>query len=127
MDSVATATGEDYSVDFVWYSAGKIGPDGYTIEVKIPFKSLRYARREPVPMGIIFERNVSRLSEAGTLPPLDPARGRTSSSRPGLWSSRHPPLHPPGAPAGPDLRRQRNGPGRDHADGERRSAAQPDG
>ena len=76
MDSVATATGEDYSVDFVWYSAGKIGPDGYTIEVKIPFKSLRYARREPVPMGIIFERNVSRLSEAGTLPPLDPAKGQ---------------------------------------------------
>lgn len=76
MDSVATATGEDYSVDFVWYSAGKIGPDGYTIEVKIPFKSLRYARREPVPMGIIFERNISRLSEAGTLPPLDPAKGQ---------------------------------------------------
>ncbi|MGB8953247.1 MAG: hypothetical protein WCC06_11360 [Candidatus Aminicenantales bacterium] len=26
-------------------------------------------------MGIIFERNISRLSEAGTFPPLDPAQG----------------------------------------------------
>ncbi len=76
MDSSATASGEDYSTDFVWYSAGRIGPDGYTIEVKIPFKTLRYARREPVHMGIIFERYISRLSQAGTLPPLDPAKGQ---------------------------------------------------
>ncbi len=75
MDSVATSSGEDFSVDFVWYSAGRIDAEGYAIEVRIPFKSLRYARREPVRMGIIFERNISRLSEAATLPPLDPAKG----------------------------------------------------
>jgi hypothetical protein len=76
MDSNAEGNLEDFSIDFVWYSAGRIGADGYTVEVKIPFKSLRYARREPVPMGIIFERYVSRLSEAGTMPPLDPAKGQ---------------------------------------------------
>jgi len=66
---------EDFSVDVVWYSAGRIDDQGYTIEIKIPFKSIRYARREPVRMGIIFERRISRLSEAGTFPPLDPVQG----------------------------------------------------
>jgi hypothetical protein len=66
---------EDYTIDVVWFSAGKIDAEGYTIEVRIPFKSIRYRHREPVEMGIIFERNISRLSEAGTYPSLDPARG----------------------------------------------------
>jgi len=66
---------EDYTIDVVWFSAGRIDAEGYAIEVRIPFKSIRYRHREPVEMGIIFERNISRLSEAGTYPPLDPARG----------------------------------------------------
>jgi len=66
---------EDFDVDIVWYSAGKIDAQGYAIEMRLPFKSIRYNRKEPVEMGIIFERRVSRLSEAGTYPPLDPAQG----------------------------------------------------
>ncbi len=66
---------EDFTIDVVWYSAGRIDAEGYTIEVRIPFKSIRYRRREPVEMGIIFERNISRYSESGTYPALDPARG----------------------------------------------------
>jgi hypothetical protein len=66
---------EDYTIDVVWYSAGQIDSEGYTIEVRIPFKSIRYRHREPVEMGIIFERCISRFSESGTYPALDPARG----------------------------------------------------
>ena len=66
---------EDYSADFVWFSAGRITDEGYTIEMRIPFKSIRYQSREPVAMGIIFERRISRFSEGGTYPPLDPAQG----------------------------------------------------
>lgn len=66
---------EDYTVDVVWYSAGRIDNQGYTIEVRIPFKSIRYRHKEPVQMGIIFERNLSRYSQSGTFPPLDPDRG----------------------------------------------------
>jgi hypothetical protein len=66
---------EDYTVDVVWYSAGKIDAEGYAVEIKLPFKSIRYRRKEPVEMGIIFERRVSRQSEQGTYPPLDPAQG----------------------------------------------------
>jgi hypothetical protein len=74
-DSRFEANTEDFSVDVVWYSAGRIDDQGYTVEVRVPFKSIRYSSREPVTMGIIFERRVSRLSEAGTYPPLDPAQG----------------------------------------------------
>jgi hypothetical protein len=66
---------EDHSVDIVWYSGGRIDDAGYTIEIRIPFKSLRYRSREPVEMGVIFERRISRFSEGGTFPPLDPAQG----------------------------------------------------
>ncbi len=74
-DSRFASGKEDFSVDFVWYSAGRIDADGYTVELRLPFKSIRYAGRERVEMGIFFERRVSRLSEHGSYPPLDPARG----------------------------------------------------
>lgn len=74
-DSRFEGGGEDYTIDVVWYSAGRIDVEGYTVEVRIPFKSIRYRHREPVEMGIIFERSISRYSESGTYPPLDPARG----------------------------------------------------
>jgi hypothetical protein len=74
-DSRYASGQEDYTVDVVWYSAGRIDAEGYTIEIRIPFKSIRYRHREPVEMRIIFERRISRLSEGGTYPPLDPAQG----------------------------------------------------
>lgn len=66
---------EDGGFDAVWYSAGKIDDRGYTVEVRIPFKSIRYRSTEPVEMGVIFERKVTRTSLMGTYPPLDPQRG----------------------------------------------------
>ena len=74
-DSKFEANQEDYTIDIVWFSAGRIDAEGFTAEVRIPFKSLRYRHREPVEMGIILERHISRLSEAGTYPGLDPTRG----------------------------------------------------
>ena len=32
----------DLSADFVWQSKGRVTPDGYEVEVRIPFKSIRY-------------------------------------------------------------------------------------
>lgn len=75
MDSRYAAGNEDYGVDLIWYSAGKIYKDGYSIEVQIPLKSIRYVNKNPVDMGVIFERRVSRRSEQGTYPPLDPKKG----------------------------------------------------
>jgi hypothetical protein len=74
-DSRFASGQEDFSVDFVWYSAGRLDPDGYTVELRIPFKSIRYAGRSRVEMSIFFERRVSRRSEHSSYPPLDPKRG----------------------------------------------------
>ncbi|MDH4220275.1 MAG: carbohydrate binding family 9 domain-containing protein [Candidatus Aminicenantes bacterium] len=74
-DSTYEGGNEDFSVDIVWYSAGQIDEEGYAIELKIPFKSLRFSHKNPVEMGIIFERWISRRSESGTYPPLDPKQG----------------------------------------------------
>jgi hypothetical protein len=74
-DSRYAANKEDLGFDAVWYSAGRIDDKGYTIEVRIPFKSLRYTSHEPVTMGIVVERMISRKTEDGTIPALDPKMG----------------------------------------------------
>ena len=81
MDSRAIGENEDMDADFVWYSEGKINEQGYAIELKIPFKSIRFSSKEPVEMGIIFERYISRKSEAGTYPPLDPKWGHNFNTQ----------------------------------------------
>ena len=65
---------EDHDFDMVWYSDGRIDEEGYTVEIRLPLSSIRYASTDSVFMGVIFERMVSRRREAGTYPPLDPAQ-----------------------------------------------------
>lgn len=74
-DSWSTATSEDVSVDFVWYSEGKITNRGYTVEIKIPFKSLRFNNQEITEMGMLFERRNAWTNTHVTFPNLDPAKG----------------------------------------------------
>ena len=74
-DSRFAAGNEDFSPDFVWYSAGKIDSLGYTVEVQLPLKSLRYKDADPTTMGVILERFISRRSEHSSFPRLDPAKG----------------------------------------------------
>ncbi|HWC65737.1 MAG TPA: DUF5916 domain-containing protein, partial [Thermoanaerobaculia bacterium] len=50
---------EDTSADFFWDSAGKIGAKGWTLEIRIPFSSLRYDGSSPV-WGIQIYRNSTR-------------------------------------------------------------------
>lgn len=74
-DSRYTGNTEDVGIDLVWYSAGKIDSDGYSIEMRIPLKSLRYSNTNPVQMSVFFERRISRTSEQGSFPAMDPAKG----------------------------------------------------
>lgn len=74
-DSRYAAGREDFGFDAVWFSAGKVDDLGYTIEVRIPFKSLRYGDSNPVRMAVIFERRITRRNEQGTYPELDPKVG----------------------------------------------------
>jgi hypothetical protein len=74
-DSRYAAGIEDFSADFVWYSAGNLMPDGYAVEIQIPLHSIRYAEGDPIIMSIFFERYISRLTEHDSYPELDPAKG----------------------------------------------------
>ena len=74
-DSRFAAGNEDFSPDFVWYSAGKIDSLGYTVEVRIPLKSLRYGTEDPTIMGVVLERYIRRRDEHSCFPRLDPAKG----------------------------------------------------
>ncbi len=75
MDARHVGPTGDEGVDLVWESAGSMDEEGYSVEMAIPFKSLRYSRSEPVRMGVILERRISRYSSQATYPPLDPDRG----------------------------------------------------
>ena len=78
MDSRFAAGKDDIGLDLIWYSAAKIVEDGYIVEAKIPFKSIRYtAKKGAVEMGVIFERKMSRFSSQASFPALDPKQGFT--------------------------------------------------
>jgi hypothetical protein len=60
-DAVFTENGgEDFSVDIVMESKGEVTDKGYTIEVAIPFKSLRYEAGKGKLWGIHLIRTIKR-------------------------------------------------------------------
>ena len=56
--------GEDFSLDLVMESKGMVTTDGYTIEVAIPFKSLRYVSGKDKLWGVHFWRRTKRLNNS---------------------------------------------------------------
>jgi hypothetical protein len=48
--------GEDTSPDWFWQSAGKIGANSWTAEVRIPLSSLRYPTKDPQDWALIVYR-----------------------------------------------------------------------
>jgi hypothetical protein len=56
-----TSTGRalpDLSADFIWQSKGRVTPDGYEVEVRIPFKSIRYQTAATQDWGFNVTRHV---------------------------------------------------------------------
>jgi len=54
------SSGEDSSPDYYWDSAARITEKGWTLEIRIPFSSLRYAHADPQTWRIILYRNYPR-------------------------------------------------------------------
>ena len=54
------ATGEDSSPDFFWESAGRVTPEGWQLEMRIPFTSIRYSDPDPERWGVLLYRNRPR-------------------------------------------------------------------
>ena len=55
--------GADFSVDIVMESKGLIHDWGWTVEVRIPFKSLRYSAGKGKFWGFNAARNIDRLND----------------------------------------------------------------
>ena len=53
-------SGENNSPDFFWDSATKITSHGWTLEMRIPFSSLRYKQADPQQWRILLMRNYPR-------------------------------------------------------------------
>jgi hypothetical protein len=54
------SSGEDSSPDFFWDSATKINDHGWTLEMRIPFSSIRYKNVDPQTWRIMLYRNYPR-------------------------------------------------------------------
>lgn len=53
-------TGEDSSPDYYWDTAGKVTESGWTLEIRVPFSSLRYSQASNPTWGILLYRNYPR-------------------------------------------------------------------
>jgi hypothetical protein len=58
--------GPDFSIDVVMESKGVILEDGYSVEVKLPFKSIRYAAGKGKLWGFNSGRRIPRLNDENT-------------------------------------------------------------
>ena len=67
----SVAAGEDQAPDWIWDSAGRLTDTGYSVEIRLPLQSIRFAAGENVRMGILFWRRVSRIGVSVSWPPLD--------------------------------------------------------
>ncbi|HOQ60627.1 MAG TPA: DUF5916 domain-containing protein [Vicinamibacterales bacterium] len=56
----------DLSPDYQFDSKGRLTPEGYTVEVRIPFKSLRYPSGGPMTWGINVARKTQRAGRQET-------------------------------------------------------------
>ena len=74
-DLMFNGNGDDSSHDFIWESAGHKTDEGYSVEIAIPLKSIRYQPKDIVEMGICFLRYSPIASEKGSFPAFDPEGG----------------------------------------------------
>ena len=62
----------DYSWDAVWESNVAFTDEGWTVEMRIPYISLRFSKSEEQRWGINFQRFSRRLNESSFWNPVDP-------------------------------------------------------
>lgn len=81
-DYFIVASTEDIEPDWVWYSAAKITEEGYTAEIHIPLKNIRYTDGKNVIMGIMAIRFISRSGLQASYPVCPPGKGILQSLTP---------------------------------------------
>ncbi|WP_317130610.1 DUF5916 domain-containing protein [Bizionia gelidisalsuginis] len=67
--------GEDFGWNAVWESAVSVMPNGWIVEIKIPYRCLRFTKQENPTWGIQFHRHFKKTSEQSTWNPIDITTG----------------------------------------------------
>jgi hypothetical protein len=80
LNSVSSGASSD--PDWVWYSAGKIVEDGYTVEMQIPLKSFKFKSGEDVQMNLAILRGINHSGVEGSWPEISQERGYFNSLAP---------------------------------------------
>lgn len=75
-DAIANPSiGEDYSWNAVWESEVKINKDGWAVELKIPYRTLRFPEQKEPIWGLQFRRNFRRERALYSWNAIDPTKG----------------------------------------------------
>ena len=75
-DAIVNPTiGEDFGWNAVWKSAVKMQKDGWSVEMKIPYRALRFPEQETPTWGIQFHREFRRDRSRYTWNPINPTQG----------------------------------------------------
>lgn len=69
------SNGEDFGWNAVWESAVKMVDDGWTLEVKIPYRALRFTQQENPTWGIQFHRHYRKTRAQFTWNAIDVTKG----------------------------------------------------
>lgn len=69
------SNGEDFGWNAVWESATKMVSDGWIVEMKIPYRALRFTQQENPTWGIQFHRHYRKTREQSTWNAVDPTVG----------------------------------------------------
>ncbi|QXP74350.1 carbohydrate binding family 9 domain-containing protein [Tenacibaculum sp. AHE15PA] len=75
VDSKVSSGNEDYNWNAVWKSAIKVNADHWAVEMKIPYRALRFANRPIQSWGVNFHREVKNLNARFTWNPIDNTQG----------------------------------------------------
>ncbi|WP_179345104.1 DUF5916 domain-containing protein [Winogradskyella ursingii] len=75
-DAIVNPTiGDDFGWNAVWDSAVKMKDDGWVVEIKIPYRALRFADQKEPTWGLQFHREYRRTRSRLTWNPIDPTQG----------------------------------------------------
>ena len=71
MDALQSGSGgEDFAPDWVWQSAGHVGADGWSAEIRVPLENIRFRSGNDVRMGVLFWRRLSRTGVSSSWPEM---------------------------------------------------------
>ena len=65
----------DPTWDAVWDSKTRTNPDGWVVELRIPFSAIRFAKQDEQHWGLQFARQIQYVNEFSSWSPVDPNGG----------------------------------------------------